>query len=44
MGSGNSKGTHIPFYIGMPKDTENTEDQNFAEKLASEHSALQLKL
>lgn len=44
MGSGNSKGTHIPFYLGIPKDEENTRDQNFAEKLTSQSSVLQLKL
>ena len=43
MGSGSSKGTHIPFYLGMSKDIEN-EDKNFAEKLTSQNSVLQLKL
>ncbi len=43
MGSGSSKGTHIPFYLGMPQDIEN-EDRYFAEKLTSQNSVLQLKL
>ena len=43
MGSGSSKGTHIPFYLGMSKDIAD-QDRNFAEKLTSQNSVMSLKL
>ena len=44
MGSGSSKGTHVPFYLGLPKEIDNAEDQNFTEKLSSRDSVQKLKL
>lgn len=36
MGSGNSKGKHVPFYLGVTKDVLDYNNKNLAGKLSSQ--------
>lgn len=42
MGSGNSRGEHVPFYLGMAEDSKNTSDKNLTDKLSPQDNIIKI--
>ena len=42
MASGNSKGEHVPFYLGVTEDAGNSKNKDFTEKLSPQDNIIKI--